>query len=41
MNFKKWFYEILYGLFSFPYDIGPWKELVELAESGGLEPVKD
>ena len=36
----KWFYEILYGRFRAPWDIGPRKELVELVESGRLRPCK-
>ena len=36
----KWFYEILYGRFRAPWDIGPRRELVELVESGWLKPCK-
>lgn len=34
----QWFYEVLYGRFRAPWDIGPRKELVELVESGRLTP---
>ena len=34
----KLFYEILYGRFRAPWDIGPRQELVELVESGRLKP---
>ncbi len=34
----KLFYEILYGRFRAPWDIGPRQELVELVESGRLGP---
>ena len=30
----KWFYELVYGRFRAPWDVGPRKELVELVESG-------
>lgn len=36
----KWFYEILYSRFRVPYDVGPRSELVELVESGQLQPCK-
>jgi 2-polyprenyl-3-methyl-5-hydroxy-6-metoxy-1,4-benzoquinol methylase len=36
----KWFYEILYRRFRAPWDIGPRKELVELVESGRVQPCK-
>lgn len=36
----KWFYELVYGRFRAPWDIGPRKELVELVESGRLKPCK-
>ncbi|MDT8307818.1 MAG: class I SAM-dependent methyltransferase [Anaerolineae bacterium] len=36
----KWFYEILYRHFHAPYDVGPRQELVELVESGCLQPCK-
>lgn len=36
----KWFYELLYGRFRAPWDIGPRQELVELVESGRLKPCK-
>lgn len=36
----KWFYEILYSRFRAPYDVGPRAELVELVESGYLQPCK-
>src|SRR3990172_6255363 len=36
----KWFYEILYGRFRAPWDIGPRKELVELVEAGRIKPCK-
>ncbi len=36
----KWFYEIVYGRFRAPWDIGPRTELVELVESGRLKPCK-
>jgi cyclopropane fatty-acyl-phospholipid synthase-like methyltransferase len=36
----RWFYELLYGRFRAPWDIGPRKELVELVESGRLKPCK-
>jgi SAM-dependent methyltransferase len=34
----KWFYEVLYGRFRAPWDIGPRQELVELVENGRLTP---
>ena len=34
----KWFYELMYGRFRAPWDIGPRAELVELVESGRLTP---
>ena len=34
----KWFYELMYGRFRAPWDIGPRTELVELVESGRLAP---
>jgi len=34
----KWFYELMYGRFRAPWDIGPRQELVELVESGRLTP---
>lgn len=34
----KWFYEIIYKRFRAPWDIGPRAELVELVESGRIEP---
>jgi cyclopropane fatty-acyl-phospholipid synthase-like methyltransferase len=34
----KWFYEIVYGRFRAPWDIGARKELVELVESGRIKP---
>jgi cyclopropane fatty-acyl-phospholipid synthase-like methyltransferase len=36
----KWFYELLYGRFRAPWDIGPRKELIELVESGRLKPCR-
>jgi SAM-dependent methyltransferase len=36
----KWFYEITYGRFRAPWDIGPRVELVELVESGRIQPCK-
>lgn len=36
----KWFYELVYGRFRAPWDIGPRKELVELVESGRIKPHK-
>ncbi len=36
----KWFYELMYGRFRAPWDIGPRKELVELVEGGRLTPCK-
>jgi ubiquinone/menaquinone biosynthesis C-methylase UbiE len=36
----KWFYEVVYGRFRAPWDIGPRKELVELVESGRIQPCK-
>ena len=36
----KWFYELVYGRFRAPWDIGPRKELVELVESGRLKPCR-
>ena len=36
----KWFYELLYGRFRAPWDVGPRQELVELVESGRLKPGK-
>ncbi len=36
----KWFYEIIYGRFRAPWDVGPRKELVDLVESGKLRPGK-
>lgn len=36
----KWFYEILYGRFRAPWDIGPREELVRLVESGRLGPCR-
>lgn len=36
----KWFYEIVYGRFRAPWDIGPRKELVELVEAGRIKPCK-
>ena len=36
----KWFYELLYSRFRAPWDIGPRKHLVELVESGRLQPCK-
>lgn len=36
----KWFYELLYGRFRAPWDVGPRRELVELVESGRLKPCK-
>ncbi|MBI5290305.1 MAG: class I SAM-dependent methyltransferase [Chloroflexi bacterium] len=36
----KWFYELVYGRFRAPWDIGPRKELVELVESGRIKPCK-
>ena len=38
MDAVKWFYEVLYGCFRAPWDIGPRKELVELVETGRLTP---
>jgi hypothetical protein len=37
-NSMKWFYNLLYGRFRAPWDIGPRKELVELVTSGRLKP---
>ncbi len=36
----KWFYELVYGRFRAPWDIGPRKELVELVETGRIKPCK-
>ncbi len=36
----KWFYELLYGRFRAPWDIGPRRELVELVEAGRIKPCK-
>lgn len=36
----KWFYEMMYGRFRAPWDIGPRVELVQLVESGRLKPCK-
>lgn len=36
----KWFYELLYGRFRAPWDIGPRQELVALVESGRIQPGK-
>ena len=36
----KWFYELVYGRFRAPWDIGPRKELVELVEAGRIKPCK-
>ncbi len=36
----KLFYELVYGKFRAPWDIGPRKELVELVESGRLKPCR-
>jgi cyclopropane fatty-acyl-phospholipid synthase-like methyltransferase len=36
----KWFYELMYSRFRAPWDIGPRKELVELVESGRIQPSK-
>ena len=37
---SKWFYEILYSRFHAPWDIGPRQELVELVESGRIQPCR-
>ena len=36
----KWFYELMYGRFRAPWDIGPRRELVALVESHRLTPCK-
>lgn len=36
----KWFYELVYGRFRAPWDIGARKELVELVETGRIKPGK-
>ncbi len=36
----KWFYEVTYRYFRTPWDIGPREELVDLVESGQLQPCK-
>lgn len=36
----KWFYEIIYGRFRAPWDIGPRDELVDLVASGRVRPCK-
>jgi SAM-dependent methyltransferase len=36
----RWFYELMYGRFRAPWDIGPRKELVELVENGRLKPCR-
>ncbi len=36
----KWFYEIGYRHFRMPWDIGPRKELVDLVESGRVQPCR-
>jgi len=36
----QWFYELVYGRFHAPWDIGPRKELVELVEAGRIRPCK-
>jgi SAM-dependent methyltransferase len=34
----KWFYQLVYGRFRAPWDIGPRQELVTLVESGRIQP---
>ncbi len=36
----KWFYNLMYGRFRAPWDVGPRQELVELVESGRLTPCR-
>ena len=36
----KWFYELVYGRFRAPWDIGPRKELVDLVNAGRIKPCK-
>ncbi len=36
----KWFYELIYGRFKAPWDIGPRAEPIDLVESGQLQPCK-
>ena len=36
----KWFYELLYGRFRAPWDLGPRKELVEAVEGGRIQPCR-
>lgn len=36
----KWFYELVYSRFRAPWDLGPRRELVEVVESGRIQPCK-
>ncbi len=36
----KWFYNLLYSRFRAPWDLGPRRELVEVVESGRIQPCK-
>ncbi|MBI5293549.1 MAG: class I SAM-dependent methyltransferase [Chloroflexi bacterium] len=36
----RWFYELLCGRFRAPWDLGPRKELVEVVESGRIQPCR-
>jgi len=36
----RWFYELVYGRFRAPWDIGPRKELVDLVNAGRIKPCK-
>jgi len=36
----KWFYELIYGRFRAPWDVGPRTELVDLVESERIQPCK-
>jgi len=36
----KWFYELIYGRFRAPWDVGPRTELVDLVDSGRIRPCK-
>lgn len=36
----KWFYDIMYGFFRAPWDIGPREELVSLVESKRIDPCR-
>ena len=36
----RWFYELLYGRFRAPWDVGPRREMVELVENDRLKPCR-